>query len=225
MAAHRAWAVILKMLQAFAEATGAIVWQVGVDSTIMRAHQHAAGARRDPGRQAGPPDGSGEEEPGDQALGRSRGGWTTKLHPACEDHCPVMGMLPTAGQAVDSLCFATVLDRIEVPRPATGPAARNGCSPTRPTPAAATAPGCVGTGIKATIPVPSDQVAHRRARGRAGGRPPAFDPILYRDRNTIARGINQLEQRRAVATRFDKLAVRYLATTHIAAVNQWLRHE
>ena len=40
------WARILKELQARADAKGLITWEVSVDSTITRAHQHAAGARK-----------------------------------------------------------------------------------------------------------------------------------------------------------------------------------
>jgi transposase len=39
------WAQILAGLQARAEAAGLITWEVSVDTTIARAHQHAAGAR------------------------------------------------------------------------------------------------------------------------------------------------------------------------------------
>ncbi|CRY83369.1 Transposase [Nocardia farcinica] len=108
------WWLIVKMLQVFADATGSIGWQVSVDSTIMRAHQHAAGARRDGAAQAEPPGGDGELEPADHGLGRSRGGWTTKLHLACEQGCRVLSLLVTPGQAADSPQFTTVLDEIEV---------------------------------------------------------------------------------------------------------------
>ena len=40
-------------------------------------------------------------------------------------------------------------------------------------------------GIQAVIPVKEDQKKNRRARGRSGGRPPAFDPGRYKERNTV----------------------------------------
>jgi transposase len=52
-------------------------------------------------------------------------------------------------------------------------------------------------GIQAVIPVKEDQKAHRRNRGSAGGRPPAFDRGRYKERNTVE---NRLVMRRS---RFD----------------------
>ncbi|MBB5113935.1 transposase [Micromonospora echinospora] len=40
------WKQVLTALQAVADAAGRITWDVSVDSTITRAHQHAAGARK-----------------------------------------------------------------------------------------------------------------------------------------------------------------------------------
>src|SRR3712207_4637908 len=60
-----------------------VEWTVHVDSTSIRAHQHAAGARKRgaavDGFAPGGAPGAVETCPG-EALGRSRGGLTTKLH-------------------------------------------------------------------------------------------------------------------------------------------------
>lgn len=72
--------------------------------------------------------------------------------------------------------------------------------------------------ISHTIPERRDQIARRKAKGSAGGRPPAFDKARYRERNTVERGFGRLKQWRAVATRYDKYATTYLGGVLLAAL-------
>jgi transposase len=77
--------------------------------------------------------------------------------------------------------------------------------------------------IQAVIPEPRDQQAHRKRRGRKGGRPVSYDAEAYKGRNVVERSFNALKQWRGLATRYDKLAVIYRGGAVLAAILTWLR--
>nr|WP_246339195.1 IS5 family transposase [Streptomyces lunaelactis] len=158
-------------------------------------------------------------EPDWLAIGRSRGGLTTKIHLAADAHCRPLAFVLTAGQAGDAPSFAHVMARLRVPR-------RLGRPRTRPDvvladkaySSRAIREHLRKRRIRAVIPVPTDQRGHRLRRGSRGGRPPAFDRKAYKQRNTVERCINRLKQWRGIATRYERTATIYLAGLHIAGI-------
>lgn len=122
--------------------------------------------------------------------------------------------------------LATVLDEIVVPRIGGGRAR------TRPEAVIADRAYTNGVtrrllrsrGVTAVIPQKRDEIAARQRRGSAGGRPPAFNETLYKQRNLVERSFALLKQWRALATRYDKLAITYRAAAVLSACITWARH-
>ncbi|WP_406419622.1 IS5 family transposase [Streptomyces sp. NBC_01614] len=200
---------MLQAAQARADAAGDVGWLVSVDSSIVRAHQHAAGARK-----------GGRRSP---ALGRSRGGLTSKIHLACDGLGRPLALVVTGGNTNDCTQFTTVMEAIRVPR----------LGPGRPRVRPGHVIGDKGYSSKAirtwlrrrsiphTIPERADQVGNRARRGSRGGRPPAFDKQVYKRRNVVERCFNRLKQWRGIATRYDKTAASYQAAVTLASLLMW----
>jgi len=71
--------------------------------------------------------------------------------------------------------------------------------------------------IGAVIPQRSDQIEHHK------GRPLSFDREAYRLRSAIENCVGWLKECRRIATRFDKLALNFLAMLKLAIIQRYLR--
>ena len=163
--------------------------------------------------------------PGREALGRSRGGLSTKIHLAADRRCRPVPRILTPGQHGDCPQFIPLMRAVRIARRGKGrPRTRPGrAMADKAYSSAANRAYLRRRGIQAVIPVKEDQKKHRRNRGSAGGRPPAFDAARYRERNTVERCFAKLKQFRAVATRYDKRDFMYQATVDVASIRIWLR--
>lgn len=130
----------------------------------------------------------------------------------------------TAGQRADAPVFGQVMDRIRIPRVGGGhPRTRPGhVLADRAYSSRAIRAYLRRRHIPHTVPEKGDQAGHRLRRGSAGGRPPGFDRDLYKRRHKVECRIGLLKQARGIATRYEKLAVRYEATIQLALIRQAL---
>jgi len=147
------------------------------------------------------------------------------VHLAADSRSRPLGFITTLGQRHDSIAFELTLAQVAV--------ARIGPGRPRTRPDAVLCDKAYSSRairghlsrrkIKAVIAIKDDQPTARLRKGSHGGRPPAFDKVHYRDRNTVERAVNKLRGHRAVATRYDKRDYIYRGTINVAAIWIWLR--
>ena len=161
----------------------------------------------------------------DHAIGRSRGGLTTEIHALCDAKMRPLVLLLGTGQGGDSPMFSEVMKSLRVPRRSRG---RPRTKPVRAMADKAYASKANrkllrDRAIEAVIPEKSDHIANRKRFGAKGGRPPSFDAEAYKRRNVIERCFERFKQWRAIATRYDKLAITYRGGVVLRAITNWLK--
>ncbi len=161
-----------------------------IDSTIVRAHPCAAGAPAARGGQA------------NQALGRSRGGFTTKIHISVDGLGNPLRVRLTAGQRHDITQAPILTDGFEYEHLIAD--------------RSYDADDFIDL-IQAQHAVP---VIPPRANRRT---PRDYDRHLYHERHLIECFINKIKQYRRIFSRFDKLDTRYLGFLCFVAALIWLR--
>lgn len=158
------------------------------------------------------------------ALGRSRGGLTSKVHLAADRRCRPLAFVLTPGQAADSPQFVAVLEKVKVRGPVGRPRTRpDAVAADKAYSSRANRAHLRKLGIKAVIPEKADQAANRKKRGSAGGRPVSHDAEQYKDRNTVERCINRIRAWRGLATRYDKTPDSYMAGLQLRGSIIWIR--
>lgn len=153
-----------------------------LDSTMIRAHQHAAGAK-----------GSSAEA---EALGRSRGGFSTKLHVACDGLGKPVKIILTPGQDHDVTQGPALIADSDAKKVI----ADKGYD------SAVFIAEIEARDAEAVIPPRSNRLEHRD-----------YDKEEYKKRNIVERFVNVIKQCRRVATRYEKTARNFLGVVAFAA--------
>lgn len=177
-----------------------------VDGTVVRAARCAAGG----GKEDDP------DEPDDHGLGRSRGGFSTKIHLVSDDQGHPLAVKITPGQEHESQSLCELLESVEV-------VDHDGQLAPLPDKLAG------DKGYRAewideylmelgiTPVIPSKVNEDHRDRGVR------FDREAYRARNVIERLIGWLKESRRILTRYEKTAKNFLGMIRVAFIHRYLR--
>lgn len=151
-------------------------------------------------------------EPGDHALGVSRGGFGSKIHMACDKRGIPLSTKITGRQVHDSTQLENVLEEINIPRSGGG---RPKCKPARV--AADKAYSCsrirrylISRAIKSVIPRKSNTQDGRER----------FDRETYYNRNVVERAFGWIKDHRRIGTRYEKLEINFRGMVLLAMLKK-----
>jgi transposase len=153
-----------------------------IDSSVVRAHRHAAGAV------------GGQEA---QGFGRSKGGFTSKIHVKVDSFGLLLKVSLTAGQKSDigeakNLIGEEICSYLLADKGYDANHLRN---------------YLIARKIKPVIPGRTNRV-----------QPIEYDAHIYKERNYVERFFGRIKEFRRIATRFDKTATMYLASITLVAI-------
>ncbi len=160
------------------------------------------------------------EEPSDHALGRSRGGFSTKIHILCDNHGHPLRFHLTPGQTHESTVLDVVLEGVDSNlldgdgAPVAWPVAIGGDKGYR-----ADWIDEYLIDLEISPVIPSKENEDRDAR------PVEFDREAYRDRNIVERLIGWLKESRRIFSRFEKTAKNFGGMLKMAFIQQYLRYD
>ena len=177
------------LLQAMADSGGALDMLQMIDSTIVRAHRCAAGEKT---------------EGQNQALGRSRGGFSTKIHLRCNAVGLPIGVVLSEGEAHDVTAYEELMEQRD------------------------SDPGA----MLADKGYDSDAIRHDLRDSGATPEIPtqsnrkvqySVSKPLYALRSRIECFIGHLKEQRRIATRYDKLATSFIGFVLLGCIRIWAR--
>lgn len=157
-----------------------------IDSTTSKAHRCSAGGK------------GGADT---QAIGRSRGGRSTKIHAVADHAGRLIAFDLTPGQRDDIRPAAALLATLPEPDYVLADTAYDGDALRR------------AVQTRGAIPVIKPNPTRKTV--------PVFDAAVYKLRDLIERAFSHLKDWRRVATRYDKLARNFRATVALATLIIW----
>lgn len=161
-----------------------------IDSTVTRAHPCAAGAPKKNGGQA------------EQALGKSVGGFSTKIHATVDALGNPLRLLLTGGQRGDATQAIPLLEGFDF----SGVLADRGYDTND------ILDFIAQNDAEAVIPAKKNRIIQRD-----------IDWHVYKERHLVECFMNKIKQYRRIFSRFEKYASRYMSFLSFASALIWLR--